>query len=97
MVKLSKLGINGRMWGWIFSFMSDHTYRIWELTGGQCDACTGLPQGRVISPLLSNSFIMDMFQEITRDHTKIADDGTLWHIWKDKAILKKVSEDVEKI
>ena len=39
-----------------------------------------------------------MFEEVTGDHTKFADDGTLWHTGKDVAVLnKKVSEDVGKI
>ena len=37
MVKLSKLGIKGRMWGWIFSFLSDRkgTCKIGEFIGGK--------------------------------------------------------------
>ena len=100
MVKLAKLGINGRMWCWIFSFLSDRkgTCRIGEFIGGEFASRTGLPQGSVISPLLFNIFIMDMFEEVTGDHTKFADDGTLWHTGRDVAVLnKKVSDDVGKI
>ena len=80
--------------------MSDRkvTFRIGEFIGGEFASRTGLPQGSVISPLLFNFFIMDMFEEVTGDHTKFADDGTLWHTGKDVAVLaEKVSEDVEKI
>ena len=91
MVKLSKLGIKGRMWGWIFSFLSDRKgkCKIGEFIGGEFTSCTGLPQGSVISPLLFNIFIMDMFEEVTGAHTKFADDGTLWHTGKDVAVLQK--------
>ena len=98
--KLSKLGIKGRMWGWIFSYLSDRkgTCRIGEFIGGEFASCTGLPQGNVISPLLFNIFIMDMFEEVARNHNKFADDGTQWQIGKDVADLQQnVSEDVEKI
>ena len=100
MVKLSKLGVKGRMWSWIFSFLSDRrgTCKIGDFSGGEFASCTGLPQGSVISPLLFNIFIMDMFEEVTGEHTKFADDGTLWHTGNDVADLAiKVSEDVEKI
>ena len=91
MVKLSKLGIKGRMWGWIFSFLSDRKgkCKIGEFIGGEFTSCTGLPQGSVISPLLYNIFIMDMFEEVTVAHTKFTDDGTLWHTGKDVAVLQK--------
>ena len=66
--------------------------------GVTASLASGLPQGSVISPLLFNIFIMDMFEEVTGAHTKFADDGTLWHTGKDVAVLqKKVAEDVEKI
>ena len=56
MAKMSKLGIKGRMWGWIFSYLSDRkgTCRIGEFIGGEFASCTCLPQGSVISPLLFN-------------------------------------------
>ena len=100
MVKLSKLGVKGRMWSWIFSFLSDRrgTCKIGDFSGGEFASCTGLPQGSVISPLLFNIFIMHMFEEVNGEHKKFADDGTLWHTGNDVADLAiKVSEDVEKI
>ena len=91
MTKLSKLGIKGGMWSCIFSYLRDRkgTCKIGEFIGGEFASCTGLPQGSVISPLLFNIFIMDMFGEAARNHNKFADNGTLWHTGKDVAVLQK--------
>ena len=82
---ISKLGVKRR----IFSFLSDRrdTCKIGFFSAGEFASCTGLPQGSVISPLLFNIFIMDMFEEVTGEHTRFADDGTLWHTGKDVADL----------
>lgn len=59
---------------------------------------TGLPQGSVISPLLFNVFIRDMFQDVTGSCCKFADDGTLWHSGVDlNSLVEKVCTDVLKI
>ncbi|MEW8547348.1 MAG: ribonuclease H family protein, partial [Candidatus Thiodiazotropha sp.] len=98
MVKLADLGIKGRMWGWIYSFLSDRqvTCSIGNTIGQTASSRTGLPQGSVISPLLFNLFIKDMLQGIEGHHCKFADDGTLWHRGKDPNWLaQKVSKDVQ--
>ena len=74
MVKLSRLGVNGRMWSWIFSFLS--------FSGEEFISHTGLPQGSVLSPNLFNIFIMDMFDDVQSSVTKFVDDGTVWHTGK---------------
>lgn len=81
MVKMSEAMVNGRMWSWIHSFLGDRKGRckIDDLEGPEFTSRTGLSQGSVLSPLLINIFIKDMFSQIKGRHTKFADDGTLWH------------------
>ena len=84
MVKLSRLGVKGRMWSWIFSFLSNRSVicKIGDFSGAEFVSHTGLPQGSVLLPILFNIFIMDMFEEMEGDFTKFADDGTVCHTGK---------------
>ena len=84
MVKLSRLGVNSRMWSWIFSFLScrNEICKIGNFSGEEFISHTGLPQGSVLSPNLFNIFIMDMFDDVQSSVTKFADDGTLCHTGK---------------
>ena len=100
MVKLSRLGVKGRMWSWIFSFLSNRSVicKIGDFSGTEFVSHTGLPQGSVLSPILFNIFIMDMFEEVEGDFTKFADDGTVWHTGKNiPELAEKVAADVKKI
>ena len=84
MAKLSRLGVNGRMWSWIFSFLSCRNVicKIGDFSGEEFISHTGLPQGSVLSPIICNIFIMDMFDDVQGSVTKFADDGTVWHTGK---------------
>ncbi|MEW8545066.1 MAG: reverse transcriptase domain-containing protein, partial [Candidatus Thiodiazotropha sp.] len=100
MVKLANLGIKGRLWGWIYAFLTERqvTCSIGTSQGQTAISRTGLPQGSVISPLLFNVFIRDMFQDVTGSCCKFADDGTLWHRGTDlNSLIEKVCADVLKI
>ncbi|MEW8545908.1 MAG: ribonuclease H family protein, partial [Candidatus Thiodiazotropha sp.] len=98
--KLAELGICGRMWAWFQSFLSGRSVAcfVGEEKGLYHPSLTGLPQGSVLSPMLFNLFIKDMFKHVSADHCKYADDATFWHIGKDVTVLaKKVSEDVGRL
>ena len=47
----------------------------------------GLPQGSVISPILFNIFLQDIYKNISCQKVKFADDGTIWTQGTDTKIL----------
>ena len=52
----------------------------------------------MLSPILFNIFIMDMFDDVQGSVTKFADDGTVWHTGKNiPELAEKVTTDVKKI
>ena len=69
-----------------------------DLSGAEFISHTGLPKGSVLSPILFNIFtIMDMFEEVEGDFTKIADGGRVWHNGKNiTELAEKVAADVKK-
>ena len=100
MVKLSRLAVKGCMWSWIFSFLSNRSVicKIGDFSGAEFISHTGLPQGSVLSPILFNIFIRDIFEEVEGDFTKFSDDGTVWHTGKNiPELAEKVAADVKKI
>ncbi|MEW8546904.1 MAG: reverse transcriptase family protein [Candidatus Thiodiazotropha sp.] len=80
MFKLKKLGLSGRVWKWINSFLVDRQAMIsmGGNKGPHFATNIGLPQGSVLAPLLFNLFIRDMFDGINCQCVKFADDGTIW-------------------
>ena len=76
-----------------------------DLTWGRFDllpvwfqTSIGLPQGSVISPILFNIFIKDIFNNITADHCKFADDATIWHTEENRKLMEsKLQEDLNQI
>jgi len=100
MVKLFRNGIKGEMWIWINAFLSHREARciVNTHTGNWYQTHIGLPQGSVISPILFNIFIKDMFSKVSADKCKFADDATIWHTNSDKKIIEEnLQEDMNKI
>ena len=58
----------------------------------------GLPQGSVLSPLLFNIYIEDIYEAVTCNNVKFEDDSTVWISGTDLAEMVKVIEsDLEGI
>ncbi|CAG2237097.1 unnamed protein product [Mytilus edulis] len=91
LTKLHGYGIKGKIWKWIENFLKDREARcnINKHQGQWFKTQIGLPQGSVISPLLFNIFIIDIFAKISSNKCKFADDGTIWKTGKDKHELVK--------
>ena len=98
--KLNQYGIRGRMWLWIQAFLEDRYARCivnnhegdWFRTG------IGLPQGSVISPLLFNIFVIDLFKGVKSGKCKFADDSTIWSSGKTtNEVAKQTQEDLNTI
>ena len=60
------MGIVGRVWQWIFSFLQDRkaACKLQEYIGPLFETDIGLPQGSVIDPLLFILFIIDIYIRI---------------------------------
>jgi hypothetical protein len=44
----------------------------------------------VISPILFNLFIQDIFSQVTGEKVKFADDGSIWHVGRDVSKLVRL-------
>lgn len=82
LVKLSRYGVSGRMFGWIRNFLEERTIqvRVGQVLSDVVSIDNGTPQGSVISPVLFNVMINDMFLDLNQGTGKslYADDGALW-------------------
>ena len=78
--QMHNLGIRGNVWSWISDFLSDRTARCYlkGSHGEEFATHVGLPPGSVISPILFNIFLQDIYCDIACQKAKFADDGTIW-------------------
>lgn len=100
MVKLSRSGVRRNMWNWINAFLNHREARciVNDHTGVWFQTSIGLPQISVISPILFNIFIKDIFNNITADHCKFADDATIWQTDENRKLMEsKLQEDLNQI
>ena len=60
--KLSKMGISGRILGWLQSYLADRSFRVLYRGNVSDDkpSSTGVPQGGILSPLLFNVLMSDI-------------------------------------
>jgi hypothetical protein len=92
LVKLQRLGIRGKMWQWLSNFLTGRSARCVVACemGDTFQTSVGLPQGSVLSPLLFNLYLTDIFQNIKSNSIKFADDGTIWKSGNDIQDLEKI-------
>ena len=74
--KLDGLGVQGKILGWIRSFLSNRTQKVivdGEESGWR-DVISGIPQGSVLSPMLFICFINDLPKDVKTNVFIFADD-----------------------
>ncbi|CAG2246831.1 unnamed protein product [Mytilus edulis] len=101
MVKLHKLGIQGKTWKWIKNFLNNRMAKcIFDrFIGNEFETNIGLPQGSVLAPTLFNIYINEFVNDITGENTKFADDGTMWQSRKPEKIdelKEEMAQDIGK-
>ena len=101
-VKLYDAGIRGRMLNWIRAFLQNRTIQV--RVGGAYSETVGIengtPQGSVISPVLFNVMINDIFQEVGAGFglSLFADDGAIWRRGRNiKFLIGKVQGALDKV
>ena len=98
--KLDEKGICGRIWMWLKSFLSDRkaSCKLKHHEGEEFVSKVELPQGSVLSPLLFNLFIEDIFEKVSSKKVKFADDGTVWRSGHDiQRMVRGMEVDLEEI
>lgn len=101
LIKMNKLGIGGRLSNWIMDFLTKRTFKVkvGSEISDSFDIVNGIPQGSVISPILFNIMINDIFENIgvAIQSSVYADDGAIWKKEKNpphvlKCIQKAVTD-----
>ena len=98
--KLYEKGIQGKMWFWLRDFLSERTAvcSLRNQEGVQFQTNLGLPQGSVLSPLLFNIYIADIYESVTSQKVKFADDGTIWRSGHDlEGLAEELQDDLTEI
>ena len=98
LIKLKTLGIGGRVYNWIMSFLLDRKIqvRVGAEYSNVYSVENGTPQGSVCSPLLFNIMINDIFSQVEQNVGKslYADDGALWLRGRNVAYVNKKMQSV---
>jgi len=93
--KLDLLGITNRIRLWVESFLTDRTYvvKVGSEASNQTWACSGLPQGSILGPLLFLVYIDDLLRSIRCPTFAFADDVKI----TTSAGRTALAEDVERV
>ena len=101
-IKLYDAGIRGRLLNWIQDFLKNRRIqvRVGEALSDGTSIDNGTPQGSVISPVLFNIMINDIFQDVGPGFglSLFADDGAVWKRGRDiNHIINKMQAAIDKI
>ena len=86
--KLKQLGIEGDLFTWLSSYLSDRQQRV-VIGGSQSPLLpvrSGVPQGSVLGPLLFLVYVNDIAPDICTNISLFADDTSLYDIVNDPAL-----------
>ncbi|MEW8544656.1 MAG: reverse transcriptase domain-containing protein [Candidatus Thiodiazotropha sp.] len=100
LLKLYEKGIRGKIWFWLRDFLKERTAvcSLRNQEGVQFQTNLGLPQGSVLSPLLFNLYIADIYEHVTGQKVKFADDGTVWRSGQDlESLAQELQKDLAEI
>lgn len=102
LIKLSQLGVRGRIWAWVKAFLSERkiTVRINGAFSNSYGVENGTPQGSIISPLLFTVMINEAFKEVDKsiDVALFADDGAMWKRGRNvEHIVQRMQQGVDKV
>lgn len=97
LIKLYNAGVSGRMFSWIKDFLSNRVIQV-RIEGELSEVASimnGTPQGSVISPVLFNIMINDIFKNINSGFGRslFADDGTIWRRGRNIDFLMKQTQE----
>ena len=100
--KLYGAGVRGRILKWIYDFLQDRVIqvRVGKVLSKGTIVENGTPQGSVISPLLFNIMINDMFKDTGEGfgHSLFADDGVFWKRGRNLEFLfNKMQQELNRI
>ena len=102
LIKLHDAGVKGRMLNWIKDFLMGRTIQV-RVGGTYSETVNienGTPQGSVISPVLFNVMINDIFKNVGQGFGRslFADDGAIWRRGRNvEFLLKKTQEGLNVI
>lgn len=94
------MGISGRMYNYILDFLSQRSIRVRVGNGISEEFMveSGFPQGSVISPILFNIMVNDIFEKVgvRNEGLLYADDAVIWKRGRNIAyITKAIQKDIQ--
>lgn len=82
LIKMNNLGISGRLFNWVKSFLTNRSImvKVGSEFSDIFNINNGIPQGSVVSPVLFNIMINDMFSDVGSgiQLALYANDGVIW-------------------
>jgi len=93
------LGVRGKVWQWIESFLSNRRQRV-VLRNGKSNwkqVISGVPQGSILSPILFLLFINDLPDKISSVAKLFADDSKLYRSVQSDDDCKLLQDDLNSL
>ena len=100
MLKMQRMGINGKMYRWLKSFLIERTIqtRVDNSLSSKRVLEEGIPQGSALSCTLFLIFINDMVQEIRSEKALYADDLVIWNTHRyTRQSARYLNQDLERL